>query len=137
MDMTRLFVYGTLKRGGQLNYAIKNHATFIGDYKTAPIFQLVDLGSFPGLIDGEIEVKGEVWEIPTDLLGLIDSIEGAPILYSREIIEVKNINGEENSEVAWTYIFNNSEKPMYRISEFGEKGLDFWPTRPFQREEVF
>lgn len=76
--MTRIFVYGTLKRG------CKNHRqlagqTCIGEARTTPGYQLYDLGDYPGMVADPSDttgVTGEVWSVDADALSRLDAFEG-------------------------------------------------------------
>lgn len=75
---TLLFVYGTLKRGCA-NHAQLAGQTLIGPARTAPGFQLFDLGGFPGLYpapDDRAGVAGEVWSVDAAALARLDAFEG-------------------------------------------------------------
>ncbi|MFX8039921.1 gamma-glutamylcyclotransferase family protein, partial [Acinetobacter baumannii] len=76
-DTFLLFVYGTLMRDGSRNRAIADQ-TFIREAVTKTGFQLLDLGSYPGLVrvdqDGR-QVSGELWEIHNSRMSLLDQIE--------------------------------------------------------------
>jgi gamma-glutamylcyclotransferase (GGCT)/AIG2-like uncharacterized protein YtfP len=83
----RVFVYGTLKRGGS-NHHHLNGQKFLGEARTAPGFRLYDLGGFPGMIarrDDREGVFGEVWAVAADALARLDELEGlAEGVYTRE-----------------------------------------------------
>src|SRR3989442_236162 len=76
--MTRVFVYGTLKRGGA-NHAFLAGQKFLGDARTAPGFTLFSLGDYPGMVpspDDRDGVTGEVWAIDAACLARLDQLEG-------------------------------------------------------------
>lgn len=74
--MIRVFVYGTLRRGGRANRLLSG-ARFVAEATTDPAFELVDMGPYPGLVaGGSVAVRGEIWEIPIDLLAELDAYEG-------------------------------------------------------------
>lgn len=89
MTMHKFFTYGTL-RAGQVRHGMleKGRCKFLGEAVTEPKYTLVSLGAYPALLlTGHTEVKGEVYEIPDDILESIDWIEGYPKYYNRtEII---------------------------------------------------
>lgn len=79
----RLFVYGTLMRGGA-NHALLAGARFRGAARTAPGFALVDLGAYPGMVrGGAAAVAGELFGVDGALLGRLDRFEGHPHLFHR------------------------------------------------------
>lgn len=87
---TILFVYGTLKRG-QRNHGLMREARYLGEAVTAPLYTLLDLGSFPGMIPGgSTAVHGELYEVGPKLLALLDRHEGVPRLYNRIGIQLEN-----------------------------------------------
>ena len=63
--LTTLFVYGSLRRGGQYHHLLDPHdVTFVDTSTTHG--QLVDLGEYPGLIrdgDGDGVVVGELYHV--------------------------------------------------------------------------
>jgi gamma-glutamylcyclotransferase (GGCT)/AIG2-like uncharacterized protein YtfP len=101
-DNFLLFVYGTLMRDGSRNMAISDQA-FIREAVTKTGYQLLDLGSYPGLVrvdqDGR-QVSGELWEIHKSRMSLLDRIEGAPVMYRMEAVEIEG----ETREV-YSYFF--------------------------------
>lgn len=76
---TKLFVYGTLKRGGS-NHGWMRGQTFLGEGRTQPDYRMFDLGGYPGLVRVEpgqgVAVTGEVWEVDEDGLRRLDVLEG-------------------------------------------------------------
>lgn len=57
-----IFVYGTLRHGGGLNFKLDN-GRFVGSYKTKPLYTLYDVGH-PCLVKGgTTRVSGDLYEI--------------------------------------------------------------------------
>jgi gamma-glutamylcyclotransferase (GGCT)/AIG2-like uncharacterized protein YtfP len=110
-----LFVYGTLKRGGSRHWLLQDFP-FLGRAK-AKGFMLYDLGPYPAMVPGAGVVYGEVYEVPEEVLQSLDWVEGVPILYKRELIEVVFEDGF--SLKAWAYVYNGDVKGYSRI-ESGE-----------------
>ena len=82
----RLFVYGTLKRGG-LAAGRMHGASFEGLVTTAAGYALYDLGDYPALAkDDEGIVEGEVYLVTAEHLAELDRYEGYPELYRREAV---------------------------------------------------
>jgi gamma-glutamylcyclotransferase (GGCT)/AIG2-like uncharacterized protein YtfP len=100
--MVKLFVYGTLRKSERREHLLKKYL-FLG-YARAKGYLLYDLGKYPGIVEGDGEVVGEVYEISEKKLKELDWIEGVPDLFRRELIEVVLENGETIS--AYTYIYN-------------------------------
>lgn len=97
----RLFVYGTLRSGQTARSLIVPHvlsfepATIRGKIYAFPM-------GYPGLVDGDGEVKGELMRL-TDLaaaFALLDAYEGADFL--RTLKPVRRAGGAELP--AWVYV---------------------------------
>jgi gamma-glutamylcyclotransferase (GGCT)/AIG2-like uncharacterized protein YtfP len=126
----RFFFYGTLMRGGRLSPATRGLARFV--HSSAIRGDLVDCGTFPGLIDGGGLAYGEVWEaLPgqlEELTDVLDGIEGfredEPVhsMYLRE--QRETIDGE----TVWVYIWN---RPIRRYEQLIEAGC--WRTYEEER----
>lgn len=87
-DTLLLFVYGTLKRG-ERNHPLLMDEKYLGDTSTSPDYLLVDLGTYPGMVEKPHEgfsVKGELFEIPYKLIIELDKIEDAPFLFNLQLI---------------------------------------------------
>jgi gamma-glutamylcyclotransferase (GGCT)/AIG2-like uncharacterized protein YtfP len=70
-----LFAYGTLMRGYALHAVLARGATLLATGSVRG--RLLDLGSYPGLIDGAGRVQGEVYRLDDpELLPLLDREEG-------------------------------------------------------------
>lgn len=89
--MTRVFVYGTLKRDGS-NHVHLAGQQFLGDARTPPGFTLYSLGEFPGMVrtPGDTAgVTGELWSVDDACLRRLDELEGvAEGLYERAPIRL-------------------------------------------------
>ena len=87
--VTNVFVYGTLKSGGQLrglDLFPADHRELQGKAKTVyPDYHMHDLGSFPAVARGEHHIQGEVWKVSKWLEGKIDEIEGYSGEYSQNM----------------------------------------------------
>ena len=84
--MTRVFVYGTLKRGC-LNHHFLAGQQFLGEARTTPGYKLFSFGNYPGMVrSAEVShhVAGELWAVDADCLKKLDELEGvAEGLYER------------------------------------------------------
>lgn len=91
----RLFVYGTMMRGCCRHAALAGQR-FLGEAISASRYRLYDLGPYPALVECEDgrAVIGELWEVNTDRIPLLDRIEDAPELYRLTTIELANPPGE-------------------------------------------
>lgn len=112
--MDKFFVYGTLKVGG---YFANIFDKFRVNSKRAVLknHDLYDLGHFPGVMEGDGEVIGEIHEYKSEnidwILEQFDRIEGysktqpEKSLYLRKKLMVETEDGDEK---AFVYIFNAS-----------------------------
>jgi gamma-glutamylcyclotransferase (GGCT)/AIG2-like uncharacterized protein YtfP len=120
--MHLVFVYGTLK-AGHGNHRLLERAERIGDrWLTAADFVLYDLGSFPGLVETDVEggepVTGELYRVDDATLASLDGLEGHPFLYRREWIAVQPEAGGAIKPV-YAYIYQRSVGGYGRV-EGGE-----------------
>lgn len=81
--MSKVFVYGSLRRGGALN-GILDGSEFVNISKTVPAYSLYSLGAFPALVaEGETAVVGEIYEVTPETRSYLDRVEGHPHMYVR------------------------------------------------------
>lgn len=74
----RVFVYGTLKRGGTNHHYLRGQK-FVTEARTQPGYTLYQAADYPGLIvddDDRDGVTGEVWEVSSVCLAALDRLEG-------------------------------------------------------------
>jgi len=103
MARTVLFVYGTLKTGGQSNHLLAG-AEFLGRARTLPLYRLYGLGWHPGLVVDQtngVSVHGELWAVDDSLLAKLDAYEGTPEWFRREAIAIADHFGDVQA-----YFFN-------------------------------
>ena len=100
-----VFVYGTLRRGEQRDINFLTPAPrWLGSASLEGV--LYDLGEYPGLVlgcepvPGQTKVKGEVYEIASELEPLLDQIEG--------------VLPEPNGEYARRHMLVHLEPPLAR-----------------------
>jgi len=80
-NTVKLFLYGTLMRGGMLHDIIRGFdGEFIGSHLTLPIYDIVEMEGFPALYSPKVDnttyhIAGEVWELPEYALDYIDRVE--------------------------------------------------------------
>lgn len=89
-DGIKVFVYGSLKRGGNIRgMQFFQDAVNVGQATTtAGIYDMLDLGAFPGVIfDGQHDITGEVYIVDEPILAQLDAIEGYPDFYDRAEVE--------------------------------------------------
>lgn len=108
-----IFVYGTLMTGQP------NHDAFLkGSCKIADGwitgYEMYDLGSFPGIKEGEGQVFGEVYSVTDEELEQIDWLEGEGSLYLRIPVTVNT--DDERSIQAAAYEYNGSVAGCSRLA---------------------
>lgn len=102
-----LFIYGTLMPGLRLE-AEMHGARFVGAAQVPG--QLVDVGRYPGLVHGEGQVTGEVYEVDDAQLARLDAVEDmvpgdrAASQYWREVVTV--VSGPLQGHQVQTYVYN-------------------------------
>jgi gamma-glutamylaminecyclotransferase len=90
VNRTRLFVYGTLKRGFPGAHLLRD-ALFEGAAVTAEGFALYDLGAYPALVrTSSGVVRGESFSLPREMLAVLDEYEGVPHLYQRQLLTLSD-----------------------------------------------
>jgi gamma-glutamylcyclotransferase (GGCT)/AIG2-like uncharacterized protein YtfP len=108
-----LFVYGTLMSTNRSNRAYLDDAEYLGKF-TLNGYELYDLGSYPGIVEGNDKVKGELYAVSIDKLADIDRYEGEGYLYTRKMVQVL---GEGNEKLnAYTYVYNKPVAGRTKIS---------------------
>lgn len=94
----RVFVYGTLKKGGDLSYhllgteRIDMHAKLEG-------YTLYGWGVPKMVPDGSGHVEGEVYGVSDERLAVLDHVEGHPRIYKRTMVELAD------GTKAWAYVW--------------------------------
>jgi gamma-glutamylaminecyclotransferase len=72
-EMVRLFVYGTLRTGGGMEWRLEGFHLLRVDRLAGVLF---DLGEYPTLVlGGDAGVEGEIWEGPIETLTALDAYE--------------------------------------------------------------
>ncbi len=95
---TVVFVYGTLL-AGETNHHYLARARLVGEARTPAIFELYDLGPYPGLVErGEHAVVGELYEVDEATLAALDRLEDHPQFYRRVNVVL------DNGTTAETYV---------------------------------
>ena len=125
----KVFVYGTLKRGGS-NHSVMVRAggTFLCEAKTTELRKLI-VTHLPFLCDGHApdgyQVEGEIFEIP-DAQGLdcIDTLEGNGSFYQRRLEDFSELDSL-NKHTAWVYyIMREMDGETRRSFSVGERSLE-------------
>jgi gamma-glutamylcyclotransferase (GGCT)/AIG2-like uncharacterized protein YtfP len=107
-----LFAYGTLMRGYPLHRVLAAQSTFLGE--GAVRGQLLDLGRYPGLIDGTGRVRGEIYRLDgPELLPVLDREEGYNFERRRAIVTLANGRRAR----AWIYRYCGSQNRAVPIPD--------------------
>ncbi|KAL3836231.1 hypothetical protein ACJMK2_021670 [Sinanodonta woodiana] len=134
MTGTRVFVYGTLKRG-QPNYfyldersgtAKKGISKFLGKGQTVDKYPLVVATRFnvPFLLAASgtgKNVIGEVYEVDDECFQALDELEDYPKLYGRELINVRLLDRDGNMASCgdtiqcWCYLLYNFRQNLLSL----------------------
>ena len=105
-----IFTYGTLKRGFKNHYLLLDDATFVSNAITCEKYQMCPCinKSFPFLIKSEKvqQIRGEVFKTSSsELLDVLDFLEGYPNLYIKKIIDVEL----ENKDIVKALVYVKNE----------------------------
>lgn len=93
-----LFAYGTLMRGYPLHAVLARGATLLGAGTARGL--LLDLGRYPGLVEGRERVRGEVYRLDDfQLLPLLDREEGYNFERRRAIVTLAG------GRRAWAWLY--------------------------------
>lgn len=101
-EQTDVFVYGSLLSGLQ-NHDYLGDAELLGTATLAPgVYAMLDLGSFPGLVDDPDgpRIQGEVYRVDALTLRRLDRLEGHPAFYRRRLVGVE----AGPVRAAWVYV---------------------------------
>jgi gamma-glutamylcyclotransferase (GGCT)/AIG2-like uncharacterized protein YtfP len=119
-----LFVYGTLL-SGESSHELLRSARPLGASKTAPAFDLVDLGPYPALVPGgSTSVVGELYEVSVEALSAIDVYEEHPVFFKRTTIPL------EDGSQAHAYVLEPDQVRGRRRIRSGDWRARFRPERP-------
>lgn len=86
---TRVFVYGTLKRGFS-NHGQVGNPLCLGPACTVDGWEIRDLGPCPAMCSGTGVVSGEVYEVDEAALARLDRLESHPDEYCRQAIALED-----------------------------------------------
>lgn len=66
---------------------------YLGEVRTLPLYALLDFGNYPGIVrvenDGK-SIHGELYEVNSKLIAVLDRIEGSLDLFRLEKVEIEN-----------------------------------------------
>lgn len=104
--LQKIFVYGTLKRGGSLHHHMAG-AVFLGAALTRPAYRLFRIDWYPALVEVPVEgqaIHGEVWHVEPARLRILDDVEEVDQgLYERRRVQLAGPFEQDHVE-AWFYL---------------------------------
>jgi gamma-glutamylaminecyclotransferase len=104
---TKVFVYGTLKRGGIYHHYISKEDRFLSTAITKKNYRLFACKECPFLIEQDdknsYQVHGEIFEVSNDTLLKLDELEEVPDIYYKKDIDVLDSNGNELKILTYFY----------------------------------
>jgi gamma-glutamylcyclotransferase (GGCT)/AIG2-like uncharacterized protein YtfP len=108
----KIFVYGTLKRGGRLHHNLSpnkhNNSRFVCE-DTVSNCNLYMIQWYPGVDDGDGIVAGEVYEIDEPMLAQMDELEDEGILYRR------TLKTTQSGHDVWIYMYLGDVDPTSKV----------------------
>lgn len=143
-----VFVYGSLLSGLQNNPRLHSPDVLPNDkddmFKkpweavTDPHFTMYDLGHFPGVVrGGDTAIQGEVYLVGPVTLLRLDQLEGHPVCYRREVI---NVETKDFGRIqVYTYIYVSQNRLFLRkrdIVDTGDWKTYFAPSLPHRKHWV-
>lgn len=130
--MTKVFVYGTLKRGHGNNRLLEG-SRFVGEARTVRHLHMRQWagGGFPYLIDDagpdRRQCAGEVYEVDVATLARLDILEGVPHHYQRRPLSVVLAGGVV--EVAQAYVVSDRRRAGHEAAPVDDLGWYRWGGR--------
>ncbi len=81
----KIFVYGTLMKGMSNYDYYLSKTNFLGNAEING-YIMYDLDSYPGIIEGNGKIKGEVYEVDDNTLQKIDTLENEGNFYKKRLV---------------------------------------------------
>lgn len=141
---TRLFIYGTLKKG-QGRSSLLDGQKFLGEVKTEPHYRLYNNGAFPCLVEAEdgVSVEGGLWEVDDACFVRLDAIEGvAGGLFERRLVRLVghegvdaylylgSVKGLEDCEGRWEEVGFGHEDRCHHAQQYRMLQKYSWRRQP-------
>lgn len=113
--ITKLLVYGTLKKGYS-NHRILSDATFLQEVIVGP-YTMFNLGAYPACtLEPSTMIQAELYEVNKETMDRCDLLEGYPAFYTRHVVRY----GPEPGDEAWMYFINREKmSPRTPVVETG------------------
>ena len=104
-----LFVYGSLRRGGEA-HALIAAARLLAEVETAPCYATIMHAGYPMLVSGHQRIAGQVFAVPEPLWPAVDAWEEAPRLYQCAPIQLDPTAADllPPGATVWAYFGNDS-----------------------------
>ena len=129
-ETTRLFVYGTLRRGAPMHALLEGEARLVGPARFAG--RLYDLGAYPGVVDGSRRdvVHGELYDLLPErrnqLLDALDRYEGRA--FERAVRTVTGPEGGATHAFVYLFLGDLSGGRRLRSGDFLREGPPATPA---------
>jgi gamma-glutamylcyclotransferase (GGCT)/AIG2-like uncharacterized protein YtfP len=119
-DSGFIFVYGVLMRGFDLHHHMAG-AVFVSPATTRG--KLYEVGAYPGMIEGDGTVRGELYRVDDIAVALevldeveeYDPLDAAASPYVRAVRNVR-LEQDGSETAAWLYLYNREVKGLPLIS---------------------
>jgi gamma-glutamylcyclotransferase (GGCT)/AIG2-like uncharacterized protein YtfP len=107
-----LFTYGTLMRGYGLHHVLGRQAELLG--MATARGRLLDLGRYPGVVEGRGRVRGEVYRLrDPQVLAAVDRAEGVQFVRGHTLLTLAN-GGRAR---AWMYRYRGPRERAVPIPD--------------------
>jgi gamma-glutamylcyclotransferase (GGCT)/AIG2-like uncharacterized protein YtfP len=118
-DSEFVFVYGALMRGFDLHHHMAG-SLFVS--QATGRGRLYDIGAYPGMIEGDGTVRGELYRFEDIAVALevldeveeYDPLDAAASLYVRVLRGVR-VEKDDSEPPAWLYLYNRDVKGLPQI----------------------
>ena len=110
-----VFVYGTLMSGEDNHYHLQN-STFLS-LAIVHGYDMYDVGWYPAIVRGQNSIRGELYRVPVEDMGVIDTLEGEGSLYRKKCEKVTGIEGETSFAFVYVYmrdVLNLKKVPVWK-----------------------
>src|SRR3546814_5328769 len=87
---------------------------------------MFSLGGYPGVIEGDKRISGELWEIDDAAFARCDRLEGHPNFYKRWQVGIVSDSEDDKEVTAWIYIYQGDVS--------GLKPIDNWRSEEHTSE---
>ncbi|XP_018320161.1 putative gamma-glutamylcyclotransferase CG2811 isoform X2 [Agrilus planipennis] len=150
-QITKVFVYGTLKKGepnhGWFSKDESGYHKFLCTAETTEKYPLIIATKYniPFILHAPgngFFIKGEVYEVDEKVLKNLDILEEHPDYYEREKRNVRSLNGDDEIMNVWIYFIKRFKpellnNPMYdNYSSNGSHGLEYVSSEQSTLEDL-